>query len=61
MLDLGRIRAAARRLDGEPSGASAFAALLKNADRFRGQRVGVTLSGGNVGVERFVALMSGAA
>ena len=45
----------------EPSGASAFAALLKNADRFRGQRVGVTLSGGNVGVERFVALMSGAA
>ncbi|MBV8168863.1 MAG: pyridoxal-phosphate dependent enzyme [Alphaproteobacteria bacterium] len=43
----------------EPSGASAFAALLKNADRFRGQRVGVTLSGGNVGVERFVALMSG--
>ncbi len=42
----------------EPSGASAFAALLKHADRFRGQRVGVTLSGGNVGVDRFVALMA---
>lgn len=45
----------------EPSGASAFAALLKHADRFRGKRVGVTLSGGNVGLERFLALMSGAA
>jgi len=45
----------------EPSGASAFAALLKHADQFRGRRVGVTLSGGNVGVDRFVALMSGAA
>ena len=45
----------------EPSGASAFAALVKHADQFRGRRVGVTLSGGNVGVERFVALMSGAA
>jgi threonine dehydratase len=44
----------------EPSGASALAALLHHRDRFKGKRVGVTLSGGNVSVERFAALMSGA-
>lgn len=44
----------------EPSGASALAALLHHRDRFKGRRVGVTLSGGNVSVERFAALMSGA-
>lgn len=44
----------------EPSGASALAALLQHRGRFAGQRVGVTLSGGNVSVERFSALMSGA-
>lgn len=43
----------------EPSGASALAALLQHRDRFKGQRVGVTLSGGNVSVERFAALMDG--
>ena len=44
----------------EPSGASALAALLHYRERFKGRRVGVTLSGGNVSVERFAALMSGA-
>jgi threonine dehydratase len=44
----------------EPSGACALAALIANADRLRGKRVGVTLSGGNVGIDRFVALVSGA-
>jgi threo-3-hydroxy-L-aspartate ammonia-lyase len=44
----------------EPSGACALAALMHHADRFRGQRVGVTFSGGNVGVDRFVALVTGA-
>jgi threo-3-hydroxy-L-aspartate ammonia-lyase len=44
----------------EPSGACALAALIANAARFRGRRVGVTLSGGNVGLDRFVALVSGA-
>ncbi len=44
----------------EPSGACALAALMHHRDRFRGQRVGVTFSGGNVGVDRFVALVSGA-
>ena len=41
----------------EPSGASALAALLHHPHLFAGQRVGVTLSGGNVGVARFLELM----
>jgi threo-3-hydroxy-L-aspartate ammonia-lyase len=44
----------------EPSGACALAALMHHRDRFRGLRVGVTLSGGNIGTDRFVALLSGA-
>ncbi|NUZ04575.1 threo-3-hydroxy-L-aspartate ammonia-lyase [Piscinibacter koreensis] len=44
----------------EPSGACALAALMTNAAAFRGQRVGVTLSGGNVDSARFCALLSGA-
>lgn len=43
----------------EPSGACALAALMQHRERFAGRRVGVTLSGGNIGVERFVALLSG--
>jgi threonine dehydratase len=37
----------------EPSGATAFAALLAGRVDVRGMRVGVTLSGGNVDVGRF--------
>ena len=44
----------------EPSGACALAALMHAPEAFRGRRVGVTLSGGNVDVARFAALMSGA-
>lgn len=44
----------------EPSGACALAALMHHRARFAGRRVGVTLSGGNIGIDRFVALMSGA-
>ncbi|MEF7616239.1 threo-3-hydroxy-L-aspartate ammonia-lyase [Aquincola sp. MAHUQ-54] len=44
----------------EPSGACALAALMHHRAQFAGQRVGVTLSGGNIGVDRFVALMTGA-
>lgn len=40
----------------EPSGASALAALLHGRVDGRGQRVGVTLSGGNVDLDRFTAL-----
>ena len=41
----------------EPSGASALAAVLAGAVDVRGRRVGITLSGGNVGLERFLTLM----
>ena len=44
----------------EPSGACALAALMGHRERFQGRRVGITLSGGNIGVERFVALLTGA-
>jgi threo-3-hydroxy-L-aspartate ammonia-lyase len=44
----------------EPSGACALAALMTHRERFAGQRVGITLSGGNIGLDRFVALISGA-
>jgi threonine dehydratase len=42
----------------EPSGASALAAVLRNTHRFGGKRVGVILSGGNIGLERFISLLS---
>jgi threo-3-hydroxy-L-aspartate ammonia-lyase len=44
----------------EPSGACALAALMHHKEQFAGQRVGITLSGGNVGIDRFIALMTGA-
>lgn len=42
----------------EPSGASAFSVLLKNLHQFTHLRIGVTLSGGNVGVDRFCQLLA---
>jgi threonine dehydratase len=44
----------------EPSGACALATLMHHREQFRGQKVGITLSGGNIGVDRFVALVTGA-
>ena len=41
----------------EPSGACALAALLADPNPFRGMRVGVTLSGANVGADRFAELL----
>jgi len=43
----------------EPSGACALASLMAHREHFRGQRVGVTLSGGNIGWERFGELLAG--
>lgn len=42
----------------EPSGASALAAVLAGTIDVTGRRVGITLSGGNVDVPRFVTLLS---
>lgn len=43
----------------EPSGASAFAAVLAGKLDVAGKRVGVTISGGNIGLDRFLHVMSG--
>jgi threonine dehydratase len=43
----------------EPSGAVGIAALLKGRISLPGARVGVVISGGNVGVSRFAALLGG--
>ena len=43
----------------EPSGACALASLMAAREQFSGQRVGVTLSGGNIDAARFSALMNG--
>jgi threo-3-hydroxy-L-aspartate ammonia-lyase len=42
----------------EPSGACALAAVLAGAVPVAGQRVGVVLSGGNIGADAFAALMA---
>jgi threonine dehydratase len=42
----------------EPSGASALAAIIAGHVDVTNRRVGVTLSGGNIGVDRFVELMN---
>ncbi len=41
----------------EPSGACALAALMESKARFTGQRVAVTLSGGNINFDRFAQLL----
>jgi len=43
----------------EPSCAVPVAALLKEKERFKGQRVGIILSGGNVDMEKVLGLMTG--
>ncbi len=42
----------------EPSGASALAAVMAGHVDVSGQRVGITISGGNIGSDRFAALMT---
>ncbi|GAA0381128.1 threo-3-hydroxy-L-aspartate ammonia-lyase [Streptomyces blastmyceticus] len=42
----------------EPTGCLGFAALRRVADRLRGKRVGVIVSGSNVDLARFAALLS---
>ena len=43
----------------EPSGAAGLAALLAGAVKAPGRRIGVVISGGNVGAERFAELLAG--
>ena len=45
----------------EPTGCLAFAAACAAGEAIRGQRIGVIVSGGNVDLARYGALLSGAA
>jgi threonine dehydratase len=42
----------------EPSCSVPFAAVLKEKEKFKGKRVGIILSGGNVDLERVLKLMT---
>jgi threonine dehydratase len=46
------------KLVAEPSGASALAALLAGKVDGRGKRVGVTISGGNIGLDGFCQIVN---
>ena len=43
----------------EPTGCLAFAAACTQGDALRGSRVGVVVSGGNVDLARYAALLAG--
>jgi threonine dehydratase len=45
------------KLVAEPSGASALAALMSGKVDARGKRVGITISGGNIGLEQFCQIL----
>jgi threonine dehydratase len=45
------------KLVAEPSGASALAALMAGKVDGRGKRVGITISGGNIGLDRFCQIL----
>jgi threo-3-hydroxy-L-aspartate ammonia-lyase len=47
------------KLVAEPSGASGLAGIVSGALQFPGARVGVVISGGNIGADGFAALMAG--
>ena len=43
----------------EGAGAAALAALLQEKERMAGKRVGVILSGGNIDMPKFAAILKG--
>jgi threo-3-hydroxy-L-aspartate ammonia-lyase len=57
MIDAMRFSFDRLKLVVEPSGAAALAAVLEGAVSVLGRRVGVVISGGNVGSERFAELV----
>ncbi len=54
-----RLLATYLKLVVEPTGTLGLAALLANPGQFRGRRVGVVISGGNVDLDRYAALLAG--
>jgi len=53
-----RLLATYLKLVVEPTGTLGLAALLANPDQFRGRRVAVLISGGNVDLDRYAALLA---
>lgn len=58
LVDAMRVFASTLKIVVEPTGCLAFAALRRLAPAFRGQRVGVIVSGGNVDLDRYAALLT---
>ncbi|MCE3262240.1 MAG: threo-3-hydroxy-L-aspartate ammonia-lyase [Pseudoduganella sp.] len=58
LVDAMRFFAARMKIVVEPTGCLGFAAARKMGDALRGKRVGVLISGGNVDLERFAALLA---
>ncbi|WP_438293098.1 threo-3-hydroxy-L-aspartate ammonia-lyase [Streptomyces sp. HUAS TT7] len=58
LVDCMRLFAARLKLVVEPTGCLGLAAAVALAERFRGGRVGVIVSGGNVGMSRFAELVA---
>jgi threonine dehydratase len=54
-----RVFASTMKIVVEPTGCLAFAAVRRLAPELAGQRVGVIVSGGNVDLDRFAALVAG--
>jgi threonine dehydratase len=53
-----RVLASTLKLVVEPTGCLGLAALAREADRWAGRRVGVVISGGNVDLDRYAALLA---
>lgn len=58
LVDAMRVFAATLKIVVEPTGCLAFAAVRRLAPELAGQRVGVIVSGGNVDLDRYAALLS---
>lgn len=58
LIDAMRVFATTLKIVVEPTGCLAFAAVRRLASELSGQRVGVIVSGGNVDLDRYVALLA---
>ncbi|UVE68408.1 threo-3-hydroxy-L-aspartate ammonia-lyase [Burkholderia pyrrocinia] len=61
LVDCMRFFATRMKIVVEPTGCLSFAAMRRMKDRLQGKRVGVVISGGNVDLENFCALVSASA
>ena len=59
LVDAMRVFAATMKIVTEPTGCLGFAAVRKLAPALAGQRVGVVVSGGNIDLDRYAAMIAG--